>query len=160
MRRTVVTFDPPPGANVAQWPMALDIDMAFYFKPDAGRILASPADETPSPPTDVQPEEWDVAVAVDRLQRATTLTIEHITHKWAGLRSSFSDGLPAVGPDPDKPTFVWLAGQGGYGIRTAPAMARLAAALAIGADAPADITDFGLDAKTVAPGRLRVRARS
>jgi len=160
LRRTAITFDPPPGIDVAPWPMAIDIDMTFYFKPDAGRILASPADETPSPPTDAQPEELDVAIAVDRLQTATTMSIDRIAHKWAGLRSSFPDELPAVGPDPGEPSFVWLAGQGGYGIKTSPALARLAAAFAIGADVPADIANRGLDAEKVAPARLRHRARS
>jgi len=160
LRRTAITFDPPPDVDVARWPMAVDMDMTFYFKPDTGRILASPADETPSPPTDAQPEEWDVAVTVDRLQGATTLTIERIAHKWAGLRSSFADDVPAVGSDPDEPSFIWLAGQGGFGIMTAPAMARLAAALATGADVPADIAEFGLDADTFAPNRLRGCARS
>jgi len=160
LRRTAITFDPPPGVDVAPWPMAIDIDMTFYFKPDAGRILASPADETPSPPTDAQPEELDVAIAVDRLQTVTTMSIERIAHKWAGLRSSFPDEVPAVGPDPEEPSFVWLAGQGGYGIKTSPALARLAAAFATGADVPADIAELGLNAETVAPARLRQRARS
>ena len=161
-RRTVITFDPPddsPGAppggmTVAGWPMTIDVDESVYFKPEAGRILASPCDETPMPPSDAQPDEWDVAVAVERLREATTLTVERIAHKWAGLRSFLADKLPAVGPDTAEPTFFWLAGQGGYGIKTSPALGRLAAALLTGAEVPADLADLGVTAAALGPGRF------
>jgi D-arginine dehydrogenase len=153
-RRTVITFDPPGGIAVAHWPMTIDVDESVYFKPEAGRILASPCDETPMPPSDAQPDEWDVAVAVDRLQEATTLTVERIAHKWAGLRSFLADKLPAVGPDTAEPTFFWLAGQGGYGIKTAPALGRMAAALLTGREIPADLAELGLTAPALGPGRF------
>jgi D-arginine dehydrogenase len=153
-RRTAVVFDPPDGVDCASWPAVIDVDEKFYFKPDAGRILASPADETPTPPSDVQPEDIDVAVAIDRVERATTLKVAAIGRKWAGLRSFFPDKVPALGPDVAEESFIWLAGQGGYGIMTAPAMGRCVAALAKGADLPDDIRDLGLGRQDLAPARL------
>ena len=153
-RRTAVVFDPPAGVDCASWPLVIDADETFYFKPDAGRILASPGDETPTPPSDVQPEDIDVAVAVDRVERATTLKVASIGRKWAGLRSFFPDKVPAVGPDAADDRFFWLAGQGGYGIMSAAAMGRCAAALAAGHDLPADLRDLGLKRQDLAPARL------
>ena len=153
-RRTAVVFDPPAGIDCASWPVVIDADEAFYFKPDAGRILASPADETPVPPSDAQPEDIDVAVAIDRVERATTLKVAAIGRKWAGLRSFFPDKVPAVGPDAAEESFFWLAGQGGYGIMTAPAMGRCAAALTNGDDLPGDLRDLGLGRQDLAPARL------
>jgi D-arginine dehydrogenase len=158
MRRTVITFDPPAGFDVRRWPFTVDIDEAFYFKSEAGRVLVSPCDETPSPPCDAQPEEWDIAVAADRIETATTLRVERVVHNWAGLRSFFADRLPAVGPDPAEPAFHWLAGQGGFGILTSPAMGRLAAALACGRPVPDDVAAEGITATALAPDRLRVAA--
>jgi D-arginine dehydrogenase len=109
--------------------MVIDIDESFYLKPDAGLLLISPADETPVPPCDVQPEEFDVAVAVDRVEQATTLSIARIRRRWAGLRSFAPDRSPVIGFDGALPGFFWLAGQGGYGIQTAPAASHLAASL-------------------------------
>ena len=154
-RRTVITLDGPEGLDLRAWPLAVTIDESFYFKPDSGRLLASPADETPSPPCDAQPEELDVAVTVERVESVTTLPVRRIAHKWAGLRSFAADKSLVIGPDPDAEGFVWLAGQGGYGIQTAPAAARTATALATGADLPEDVTALGLRAEDLAPGRLR-----
>ena len=153
-RRTAITIDPPAGLDPGGWPMTVDADEAFYFKPEAGRVLVSPCDETPSPPCDAQPDEWDVAVAADRIQTATTLTVSHIVHKWAGLRTFLPDNIPAVGPDPAEPRFIWLAGQGGFGIKTAPAMGRLAAAAVLGAEMPPDLTDEGLTGAMFDPSRF------
>ena len=153
-RRTAITFDPPPGSAIAGWPAVIDIDEQWYFKPDAGRLMASPADETPSPPCDAQPEEYDIAVLVDRLTRATTLQVPRIVSRWAGLRSFVADKLLVAGFDPQVPGFFWLAGQGGHGIQTAPAVSRLAAALFDGAPVPADLAELGIDASMLAPGRL------
>jgi D-arginine dehydrogenase len=153
MRRTAITFDPPAGVNVNGWPAVIDVDEQWYIKPEGGRILASPADETPSLPCDAQPDEYDVAVLVDRLSRATTLEVPRIVARWAGLRSFVEDKLPVVGFDPRVPNFFWLAGQGGHGIQTSPAVARMAAALFVGEPVPADIIDLGIDASTLAPTR-------
>jgi D-arginine dehydrogenase len=153
-RRTALIVDAPPGMNIDSWPMVIDTDEQFYFKPDAGTLLLSPADETPSEPCDAWPDDWDVAVAVDRVQTATTLEVERVRRSWAGLRSFVSDREPVVGFAPDARGFFWLAGQGGYGIQTAPAMASLAAALVRRMAIPAHLVQFGLDANTVRPGRL------
>jgi D-arginine dehydrogenase len=152
-RRTAITFDPPAGLNVSGWPAVIDIDEQWYIKPDAGRILASPADETPSMPCDAQPDAYDIAVVVDRLSRATTLEVPRIVARWAGLRSFVEDKLFVVGFDPRVPNFFWLAGQGGHGIQTSPAVSRMAAALFDGQPVPADIVDLGIDASTLAPTR-------
>ena len=150
-RRTAITFDPPDGADVAGWPVVIDVDEQFYFKPEAGRVLASPADETPVPPQDVQPEELDIAVTVDRVERASTMTVKRIDHRWAGLRSFVADKSPVVGMAPDAEGFFWLAGQGGYGIKTSPTLGRIAAALAQGQPIPDDI---GVSVAELAPQRL------
>ena len=152
-RRTALIVDVPPGVNVDEWPMVIDIDEQFYFKPDAGALLLSPADETPSEPCDAWPDDWDVAVAVDRVQGATTLEVERVRRSWAGLRSFVSDREPVVGFAPDARGFFWLAGQGGYGIQTAPAMSALAAALVRRMPVPAQMLQFGLDVRAVDPAR-------
>lgn len=153
-RRTAITFDAPAETPVHGWPMGLDIEETFYFKPEAGRVLASPADETPSDPCDAQPDEYDVAVCVDRIERATTLQVRRITHKWAGLRSFVADKTPVVGTAPGAPGFIWCAGQGGYGIMTSPAMGRAVAAIATGGALPDDLAALGLTAADLSPQRL------
>jgi D-arginine dehydrogenase len=157
-RRTALIVDAPPGLQSDEWPMVIDIDEQFYFKPDAGTLLLSPADETPTEPCDAWPDDWDVAVAVDRVQRATTLEVEHVRRSWAGLRSFVADRTPVVGYAPDAPGFFWLAGQGGYGIQTAPAMALLAAALVRRMAVPQQLLNFGLDSRTLRPERLQPQA--
>lgn len=157
-RRTALLVAAPAGQRVDDWPMVVDVDETFYLRPDAGKLLLSPADETPSPPCDAQPEEWDVALCIDRVQQAIDLPVRRIEHKWAGLRSFVADKAPVVGPAPDAPGFVWLAGQGGYGIQTAPALARAAAALALGREIPADIADQGVSAQALAPRREALAA--
>jgi len=152
-RRTAITFSPPAGVSIERWPAVIDIDEDWYFKPDAGRILASPADETPSPPCDAQPDEYDVAMLVDRLTRFTTLKVPRIHARWAGLRSFVTDKTIVAGFDERAPGFFWLAGQGGYGIQTAPAVARAAAALLNGVALPADLADLGVDAAALSPAR-------
>jgi D-arginine dehydrogenase len=152
MRRTALIVDAPDDPK--SWPMVIDIDEQFYFRPDAGALLLSPGDETPSDPCDAQPEELDIAIAVDRVQAATTLEVRRVRRSWAGLRSFVADRTPVVGFAPDAPGFFWLAGQGGYGIQTAPAMGRLAAALARGEPVPADLAAHGVDARDLSPARL------
>ena len=153
-RRTALIVDAPGGSDSGAWPMVIDIEEQFYFRPDAGALLLSPADETPSSPCDAQPDEWDIAVAIDRVATATTLDVRRVRRSWAGLRSFAPDRAPVVGFAPDAPGFFWLAGQGGYGIQTAPAMAALAAALVKGEPVPAALADFGVDAETSRPGRF------
>jgi len=153
-RRTALLVAPPSGVRIDPWPLMVDVDEQFYMKPDAGKLLLSPADETPSPPCDASPDELDVAIAIDRVQRAVDLPVRRVEHKWAGLRSFVADKCPVVGFAPDAPGFFWLAGQGGYGIQSAPALARWAAAVALGRPAPAEIADHGVSATMMAPGRL------
>ena len=106
--------------------MVIDATEEFYFKPEAGRVLVSPADETDTPPVDAQPEELDVALAADRMEQATVLKVRRITHRWAGLRSFLPDKMPVAGADTAEPSFVWLAGLGGFGIMTSEALGRAA----------------------------------
>ena len=154
-RRTVVLLDPPAEHDIRDWPLTIDAEETFYFKPDAGRILLTPADETPSAPCDAQPEEMDIALAVDRFETMTTMKVRRVVHKWAGLRSFAPDRTPVVGFDPDVQGFFWLAGQGGYGMQTSSGMARAAAALVRGEDLPADIRREGVSLAALSPQRLR-----
>lgn len=153
-RRTALLVDPPMGVNVDAWPMVLDVADTFYFKPDAGKLLLSPADETPCAPGDAQPDDLDVAIAVDRVEQATTWTIAHVRHRWAGLRSFAADRSPVIGFDPKAEGFFWLAGQGGYGIQSAPGVSRFAAALALRAAIPNEPEFAGIEA-AVSPARFR-----
>jgi len=153
-RRTVIVFDAPAGLDMAKYPIAADCSEQFYFKPESGRVLASPADETPVEPQDVQPEEIDVALVVDRVERASTLKVERIVRRWAGLRSFVKDKNPVVGFAPDAPGFFWLAGQGGYGIQTSYAMGLTAASLATGKGLPDSIRRYSLSESDLGPQRL------
>ncbi len=155
-RRTAFIFDPQDTIDPG-WPIVVDVDETFYFKPESGLLLGSPADETPCGPTDAQPEELDVALAVDRIERATKWNVARITRRWAGLRSFVADNTPVVGFDQACPGFFWLAGQGGYGIQTAPALARVAAALVLGSQLPEDVGALGLTADVLAPYRVTLR---
>ncbi len=154
LRRTALTVDVPPGIDIARWPAVIEIAETFYFKPDAGRLLICPADETPSPPCDAQPEEIDVALAVDHFERATTQSVKRVIRKWAGLRTFAPDRSPVAGFDPRAAGFFWRAGQGGYGLQMGPALARAAAALLLEQPLPADIEDEGVEAAALSPRRL------
>ncbi len=153
-RRTALTVDAPAGYALTNAPMTIDIDEQFYFKPDAGRLLLSPADETPSAPCDAKPDDLDVATAVDRVEKATILEVTRIASKWAGLRTFAPDRAPVIGFDARVPGLFWLAGQGGYGIQTAPAIARLVTALVRGHDLPGELDDAGLRLADVSPARF------
>ena len=153
-RRTAMLIGAPEGHDVTNWPLMVNVEEEFYFKPDAGALLLSPADETPSPPCDAQPEELDVALAVDRFETATGLEVSRVTHRWAGLRTFASDKTFVVGFDPRTEGFFWLAGQGGYGVQTSPGMAQLAAALITGSS-PLEQAGVGENlVRQLAPGRL------
>lgn len=128
-RRTAILIDPPKGEDIAHWPLVLDIDEGFYFKPDAGQLLVSPADETPDTPGDARPEELDIAMAVSRYESVTDLAVERVKHSWAGFRSFAPDKSFVVGFDPRAEGFFWLAGQGGYGVQSAPGLSVFATAL-------------------------------
>lgn len=139
LRRTIIVVDPPEGADVRGWPFVKTAADAFYMLPEGGRLMASPVDEVPDDPCDAQPEEYDVALAAARVEEFTTLPVRRIAHRWAGLRTFASDRVPVAGFAPDAPGFFWLAGQGGYGLQTAPAMAAVAEALIVGGGWPQEL---------------------
>ncbi len=155
LRRTAIVFDCGRFNGATGWPMAIDATETLYFRPEAGRFLASPADETPSPPCDAQADELDVAMLVDRLQQATQFDVRRLTARWAGLRSFVEDRTLVAGFDPAQPAFFWLAGQGVYGIQTCPAMGMIAAALVLGREVPEPILQAGVDTDGLSPARLR-----
>ena len=154
-RRSAFTFAPPAGTDVRPWPTVADVDERWYFKPDAGQLLGSPANAEPVDPHDVQPEEMDIALAIDRIERMTTLTIRRPSRTWAGLRSFVADGDLVGGFDDELPGFFWLAAQGGYGIQTSPAMGETCAAIVRGLPLPAHVTRLGLTAAVLSPARLQ-----
>lgn len=153
-RRTAILVEPPAGIPIADWPLIIDIDEQYYVKPDAGLLLISPADETPMPPCDAFPEEIDVATGIYRAEQTMDLGVRSVRRSWAGLRSFVADRTPVVGFDPNAQGFFWLAGQGGYGIQTAPALARLAASLVMHAPVPADLLACGVDLRELSPARF------
>ena len=152
-RRTAFTFDPPDGMNPDTLPAIVNVNEDWYIKPEGGRFLGSPADETPSIPTDAQPEDLDLAIAVDRIENATTLKVRRFHSRWAGLRSFVDDKSPVVGFEPGLDGFFWLAGQGGYGIQTSAAMGMTSAALVQGKPLPAQVATEGLAIADIAPDR-------
>jgi len=146
MRRTlaIVRADADPA-----WPLVADAGDTFYFRPESGRVLISPGDETPSEPGDAKPDDLDVALALERVNAATTLNLRSVHTAWAGLRSFVADREPVAGAWPDHPGFVFFAGQGGYGIQMAPALARTGADIVLGKPTP--LRDH------VVPTRTRLR---
>lgn len=154
LRRTVITFDVE--ADVSHWPFTKTVGPGFYFEPEgSARLLACPMDEHPSEPCDAQPEEEDVALAAWRVEQATTLTIPRLASKWAGLRSFVPDRLPVAGFDPAAPGFFWLAGQGGFGLQTSPAMALAVEALAAGGAWPEQLRAVEVEPEMLTVERVR-----
>ncbi|MCJ2184098.1 FAD-binding oxidoreductase [Novosphingobium sp. 1949] len=154
-RRTAVIVDPPQGVDSAKWPAVIHIGEKFYFKPEAGKILMSPADETPVDPHDAYPDELDVAIAVDRVQQVADIAVRRVEHSWAGLRTFAPDKTPVVGYDSRVPGFFWLTGQGGYGIQTAPALSELAASLVRRRGIPDALAAAGVTQAELAPARFQ-----
>lgn len=150
-RRTMVQLE--VAAHVpASLPLVVDINEQFYFKPEGtNRIWLSPHDETPSPPCDAAPEEFDVALAIARFEQVMDWPVVRVERTWAGLRSFAHDRLPVFGADPGDASFFWCAGQGGFGIQTAPAIAALLAADILGRPPGADYD--GIDPAAFSPGR-------
>jgi D-arginine dehydrogenase len=124
-RRTACLIEVPKVFNHADWPMCVGIQEDFYFKAEGAHLLVSPADETPSAPCDAQPEDLDIALAIDRFHSVCDLPVDRIQSRWAGLRTFAPDGNFVVGADPRLAGYYWFAGQGGYGFQSAPAMADL-----------------------------------
>ena len=150
LRRTIITFDAPQGTRLEGLPFAKTIGDELYFAPESGRLFASPMDEVPSDPCDAQPDEYEVALAAHRMEERTIVKVGRIHSKWAGLRTFTPDKHPAVGFAPEAEGFFWLAGQGGFGLQTSPAMAAIAASLIGGDPWPAaDVTP-----EELSPGRF------
>jgi D-arginine dehydrogenase len=145
-RRTIITFDAPAGADLERMPFAKTIGDELYFAPESGRLFASPMDEVPSGPCDAQPDEYEVALAAFRMEERTTVKVERIRSRWAGLRTFTADRHPAAGFAADAEGFFWLAGQGGFGLQTSPAMAAIVVSLVAGEPWPvADVAREALD---------------
>lgn len=158
LRRTVITFDAPKDMDVSAWPFTKTVGPGFYIEPEgSGRILACPMDEHESEPCDAQPEEEDIALAAWRVEQATILEIRRIASKWAGLRSFAPDRQPVAGFDPVAPDFFWLAGQGGFGLQTSPAMALAAEALVVGGSWPDELRRVGVTPEALSPERFTSR---
>lgn len=155
LRRTICTFPVPESLGHTRWPMLVDADERFYLKPEPGHFLASPADETPSEPMDPRPDMLDIATALERVREMTTLEARTVSSSWAGLRTFAPDRRLVLGPDPLEPSFVWCAGQGGFGIQSSPAAARAIVTLVDGGTLPDDVLALGGVAASVTPDRFR-----
>lgn len=153
-RRSAVLLDLPDSANVDQWPLCFGAGETFYFKPMGGKLMLSPADATPVEPHDAWADDMALAEAVEKFQNVIDFEVTHIGHTWGGLRSFAEDGNPVAGFDENIDNFFWLAGQGGYGIQTAPALSRLTAALINGRQIPDDIAAQGLEHAAISPARF------
>ncbi len=154
-RRSAFTFAAPAGIDARHWPAVADVENGWYFKPDAGQLLGSPANADPVPAHDVQPEELDIALGIDAIQRHTSMSIRRPHRTWAGLRTFAADGELVIGWDGARQGFFWLAGQGGYGIQSAAAAAELAASLLRSEALPARLLGHGVRAQAMSPARLR-----
>jgi D-arginine dehydrogenase len=155
MLRTLFTIAAPTHlGDLRHLPLTADVDSTFYLKPEGPQFLCSPADEVPSDPCDARPDELNIARALDSIREATILEGRHVSSSWAGLRSFVADRVPVAGYDDDIEGLFWLAGQGGYGIQTAPALARVAAALIRGQRLPDDVAAKGLSSADLHRSRL------
>ncbi len=154
-RRTAIIVELPNGGDTRGWPAVDEVGYGCYCKPEAGRVMASPADATPVEPGDVQPEDLDVAVVADWLERSTHISVRRIARKWAGLRCFVADDGPVCGFDDAADGFFWLCGQGGYGIMMASSLGRTAASLIARGELPADIATAGVTTSDIGPQRTR-----
>ncbi|SMF61437.1 NAD(P)/FAD-dependent oxidoreductase [Allosphingosinicella indica] len=154
LRRTIIVVDPPEGVDARGWPFVKTAADEFYMLPEGGKLMASPVDEIEDVPGDASPEEYDVALAAHRAEQWTTLEVRRIQHRWAGLRTFSADRVPVAGFAPDAPGFFWLAGQGGFGLQTAPAMALATEALILGREWPAELAALSVERDDITPDRL------
>ncbi len=151
--RSVFTFTTTLDAR--DWPLIVNADVKWYFKPEGPNVLGSAASELPSEPLDAKPPELDIALGIERINEAADFAIRSVRNTWAGLRTFAPDRVPAVGFDPHAPGFFWLVGQGGYGIKTSPAIGELAASLVLSDSVPERIAGFGVTREMLAPDRFR-----
>ncbi|MBM1814815.1 NAD(P)/FAD-dependent oxidoreductase [Pseudosulfitobacter pseudonitzschiae] len=153
-RRTIAVVPVPAGCDMAHWPLIADADASFYIKPEGKTLMVCPSDETPAAPGEVYPEELDIAIAIDRMQQWLDIPVQRVQHSWAGLRSFFDDKDPVAGFDPLAEGLFWYAGQGGFGVQSAPALSRAAAAILLGQPVPQTLGDAGLTPDRLSPQRL------
>jgi D-arginine dehydrogenase len=158
MRRTAALVALPDGIDAAAWPLVMDVAGRCYFEPESAGLLLSPADEHPTEPCDARPEELDVAWSLDVLADTTTLEVRRVRRAWAGLRTFAHDRQPVIGWEPSAPGFCWLVGQGGAGIKTAPAAAAAVASLVGGRPWPEELAALGVTAGDLAPRRAPAAA--
>ncbi|WP_079227193.1 NAD(P)/FAD-dependent oxidoreductase [Pseudomonas putida] len=154
-RRSAFTFSGPADQDFAHWPAVIGVDESFYFKPDAGQLLGSPANADPVEPQDAAPEEFDIALGIYNIEAMTSLSIRRPSHTWAGLRSFVADGDLVIGFDPRMAAFFWLAAQGGYGIQSAAGASRLAADLLLGQPLCPSLTAQGVAPERLSPARFQ-----
>lgn len=154
LRRTIIVVDPPPGTDSSGWPFVKSAVDDFYILPESGRLMASPTDEVECEACDAQPDDYDIALAAWKVEQYTTLSVARIAHRWAGLRTFTADRVPTAGFARDASGFFWLAGQGGYGLQTAPAMAEISEALITGGAWPQGLSALGVTPDRITPDRL------
>lgn len=154
LRRTVVLAPPVVQQGFAGWPIVKDVRERFYFRPYHGSLLITPADAHPSHPCDAAPDKADIARAVLRFETLCDHRVARVERSWAGLRTFAPDKAPVIGWSHEDDSFFWLAGLGGFGVQTAPAVSQLAASLILGRTALAELTDRGVDPTRYAPARL------
>ncbi|MEX0957518.1 MAG: FAD-binding oxidoreductase [Rhizobiaceae bacterium] len=151
MRRSIAVIPCPRGYDCRAWPLVANSADRWYFKPDGGRLLVSPAEEDPVEPHDAFVDDMALAEGIDRYQQAVREEVTHLEGSWAGLRTFAPDKTPVVGFDQNAENFFWLAGQGGYGIQTAPALSLVAAGLVLG-----ETPRLGVDLAAMAPNRTTI----
>lgn len=154
-RRSAFTFDPPADFDVTKAIMVVGVMENFYLKPDAGQFLGSPSNVDPTEPHDVVAEELDIATGIYHIEEYTTFTIPRPNHTWAGLRTFSPDQDLVVGEDPSAPGFFWLAGQGGYGIQSAPGVSEMAACLLLEQPLSDNLKQEGVAPEVISPARFR-----
>ena len=153
-RRSIGVIPVDDIAGVADFPLVTDMGETWYAKPQSGKMIVSSADATPVDPHDAYADDMAIAEGIERLMTATTIEVNHLDHSWGGLRTFAPDGSPVIGYDPHTEGFFWLVGQGGYGIQSAPALSRIAAAMALNKKIPQDVLDAGLALKDILPERF------
>jgi len=154
-RRSAAIVAGPAGASIGEWPEISPVDVSFYAKPTGGKLMLSPADEEPTEPHDAWADDLRLAEAAAGLEQMVDMQVQRLERTWGGLRTFAPDGLPVVGFDPAVDGFFWLAGQGGYGIQTSPALSRMAASLLAGQGMPADLARAGVSEDQLSPRRFR-----
>lgn len=153
-RRSIGLIPMDAHPDVMDWPLVTDVGETWYCKPQSGKLIVSSADATPVDPHDAYADDMAIAVGIERMMQATTLTVERLDHSWGGLRSFVKDGNPVIGFDPVHDGFFWLVGQGGYGIQSSPALSETAAAMILGTPLPVNVLGHGLELSDISPNRI------